>query len=135
MSNSKDKKLERYYKTIPSMYKPSTNTFVNALLKAWSVSDAKVVDSVQEAKNAIFVSDSEGKYLDSLGDNVGVSRPSGINLDEAKYRELIPILSFHPKHDVELIIQDLVENQEKFKDFNNPNYYNIEILKKIKSIK
>jgi nucleoside-diphosphate-sugar epimerase len=41
------------------------------------------------------------------------------------------VLSFHPKHDVESIIQDLVENIDKFKDFKNTKYYNIEVFKTI----
>lgn len=41
------------------------------------------------------------------------------------------VLSFHPKHDVETIIRDLVENREKFQDFTNPNFYNIQVFKKI----
>lgn len=49
-----------------------------------------------------------------------------VSIDKAK-----KVLSFHPKHDVETIIEDLVENREKFKDFDNPNYYNIQVFKKI----
>jgi len=49
-----------------------------------------------------------------------------VSIDKAK-----KVLSFHPKNDVETIIEDLVENREKFKDFDNPNYYNIQIFKKI----
>lgn len=41
------------------------------------------------------------------------------------------VLSFHPKHDVETIVKDLVDNREKFKDFENDNYYNIRVFKKI----
>ena len=39
------------------------------------------------------------------------------------------VLSFHPKHDVESIIKDLVDNLPKFKDFDNPAYYNIQVFK------
>ncbi len=49
-----------------------------------------------------------------------------VSIDKAK-----KVLSFHPKHDVESIIEDLVANMEKFKDFANPNYYNIQVFKKI----
>lgn len=42
------------------------------------------------------------------------------------------VLSFHPKHDVESIIEDLVEQKEKFSDFDNPNFYNIQVFKKMK---
>jgi hypothetical protein len=41
------------------------------------------------------------------------------------------VLSFHPQHGVETIIRDLVENREKFQDFDNPNYYNIQVFKGI----
>jgi nucleoside-diphosphate-sugar epimerase len=43
------------------------------------------------------------------------------------------VLSFHPKHDVESIIEDLVEQREKFSDFDNPNFYNIRVFKKMKA--
>lgn len=49
-----------------------------------------------------------------------------VSIEKAK-----KVLSFHPKNDVETIIEDLVENREKFKDFDNPNYYNIQVFKKI----
>ncbi|MCP4153789.1 MAG: SDR family oxidoreductase [bacterium] len=49
-----------------------------------------------------------------------------VSIDKAK-----KVLSFHPKHDVESIIQDLVANRDKFKDLENPNYYNIQVFKKI----
>jgi nucleoside-diphosphate-sugar epimerase len=49
-----------------------------------------------------------------------------VSIEKAK-----KVLSFHPKNDVESIIQDLVENREKFQDFDNPNYYNIQVFKKI----
>ena len=49
-----------------------------------------------------------------------------VSVDKAK-----KVLSFHPKHDVEAIIEDLVNNMEKFKDFTNPNYYNIQVFKNL----
>jgi nucleoside-diphosphate-sugar epimerase len=42
------------------------------------------------------------------------------------------VLSFHPKHDVESIIEDLVANKDKFSDFDNPAYYNIQVFKNLK---
>lgn len=49
-----------------------------------------------------------------------------VSIDKAK-----KVLSFHPKYDVEDIIKDLVDNLDKFKDFDNPNYYNIQVFKKM----
>jgi nucleoside-diphosphate-sugar epimerase len=43
----------------------------------------------------------------------------------------INMLSFKPKHDVPAILDDLIENMDKFSDFDNPNYYNIQVFKKI----
>lgn len=44
----------------------------------------------------------------------------------------INILSFKPKHDVTAILENLISNLEKFQDFDNPNYYNIQIFKQVK---
>lgn len=49
-----------------------------------------------------------------------------VSFDKAK-----KVLSFHPQNGVESIVKDLVDNIKKFEDFNNPNYYNIKVFKKI----
>jgi nucleoside-diphosphate-sugar epimerase len=41
------------------------------------------------------------------------------------------ILSFKPRHDIAAIVDDLERNLDKFKDFENPIYYNIEVFKTI----
>jgi len=43
----------------------------------------------------------------------------------------IKILSFKPKHDVPAILDNLIDNMDKFKDFDNPNFYNIQVFKKL----
>lgn len=53
-----------------------------------------------------------------------------VNIDKAK-----KVLSFHPKYAVDTIVEDLVENMDKFSDFDNPNYYNIRVFKKLKKNK
>jgi hypothetical protein len=40
------------------------------------------------------------------------------------------MLSFKPAHNVESILDELILNLDKFKDFDNPNYYNIQVFKK-----
>jgi len=42
------------------------------------------------------------------------------------------VLSFHPRQNIESIVADLVENRDRFSDFDNPLYYNIEIFRRIK---
>ena len=38
-------------------------------------------------------------------------------------------LSFHPNHSVKRIVKNLIENMDKFQDWDNPQYYNIDTLK------
>lgn len=51
-----------------------------------------------------------------------------VSIEKAK-----KVLSFHPKYAVDTIVEDLVENMDKFSDFDNPNYYNIQVFKKLKN--
>lgn len=39
------------------------------------------------------------------------------------------VLSFNPRYNVKDIVKNLIENREKFKDLDNPNYYNIKVFK------
>jgi nucleoside-diphosphate-sugar epimerase len=43
------------------------------------------------------------------------------------------VLSFHPNHDVKSIVKNLIENIDKFQDWDNPQYYNIDTLKLLSS--
>ena len=43
------------------------------------------------------------------------------------------VLSFHPAHDVKTIVKDLIDNMDKFKDWDNPLYSNIASFKAIDS--
>jgi nucleoside-diphosphate-sugar epimerase len=44
------------------------------------------------------------------------------------------VLSHKPRHTVESIIHELALNLEKFKDFDNPNYYNIQVFKTLPTV-
>ena len=50
-----------------------------------------------------------------------------VNIDKAQNT-----LSFKPRYDIDKIVQDLIDNYEKFKDMKNPKYYNIEVFRKMK---
>src|ERR1700685_1609110 len=39
------------------------------------------------------------------------------------------VLSFHANHNVKAIVKNLIEHMDKFKDWDNPQYYNIDTLK------
>lgn len=43
------------------------------------------------------------------------------------------VLSFHPTNNVKSIVFDLVSNLKKFEDFDNPNYSNIQMFKKMEN--
>jgi len=43
----------------------------------------------------------------------------------------VNILSFKPKHDVPAILNNLIENLDNFRDFDNPEYYNIQVFKNV----
>ena len=44
------------------------------------------------------------------------------------------VLSHKPRHTVESIIHELAVNLEKFSDFDNPNYYNIQVFKTLPTV-
>jgi nucleoside-diphosphate-sugar epimerase len=41
------------------------------------------------------------------------------------------ILSYKPRFDIDAIVKDLIANYNQFKDFENPNYYNIQVFKQL----
>ncbi len=41
------------------------------------------------------------------------------------------MLSFKPAHNVESILDELITNMDKFRDFDNPNYYNIQVFRNL----
>lgn len=45
------------------------------------------------------------------------------------------VLGFRPTHEIESIVDDLYEHLDRFRDFDNPNYYNIEIFKKLQAVR
>ncbi len=47
-----------------------------------------------------------------------------VSIDKARR-----VLSYKPRYDIEDIVKDLINNYDKFKDMENPNYYNIQVFK------
>jgi hypothetical protein len=94
MSLSKLQKMQRF---VPSLYKPYHNPGVRGLLYAWSGEDDEIVAAAQDAKEQLFVALAQLTYLDALGSNVGVFRPTEFNLSDSLFRQLIPAMSYYPK--------------------------------------
>jgi nucleoside-diphosphate-sugar epimerase len=49
-----------------------------------------------------------------------------VSIDKAKN-----VLSFHPQHDVRSIVKQLIREKDKFSEWTNPAYYNIQVLHKM----
>lgn len=90
-------KFKRMVRSMPAFYKAEANTMIRGLLQAWAISDDEIEIQIQEAKNQIYVDSASGKYLDVLGNNVGVPRDGTLGLEDKDYRDLIPVLSYYPK--------------------------------------
>jgi hypothetical protein len=43
------------------------------------------------------------------------------------------VLSFHPQDNVASVVANLLENQSKFQDWDNPFYYNIQQFKRLEA--
>lgn len=43
------------------------------------------------------------------------------------------VLSFHPQHDVRGIVRQLVKEMDKFSDWDNPAYYNIQVFRELEA--
>ena len=97
-------KFSRMARTLPSLYKAETNTMIRGLLKSWGVSDDAVTVNITETKNQIFINKASGRFLNSLGENVGVPRVPELGIEDEDFRNLIPVLSFFPKQVKQTII-------------------------------
>lgn len=109
-------KLAKMQRFLPSLYRPTTNVNVKGLLYSWSSEDDQIVQAVKDAKEQLFVKYAQLRFLDALGSNVGVFRPSEFNLADEQFRELVPALSFYPKQVVPTIKKVL----DVFYGANNP---------------
>lgn len=103
-----DKKFERYTKHVPDTFKPKTNPVIKALLEVFSEKDDEIISNLKATKAQIFVKTAEGKYLDRLGNNRGVARPTELGLLDEDHRKLIPVMSFQPKQ-IRKIFYDLMD--------------------------
>jgi nucleoside-diphosphate-sugar epimerase len=43
------------------------------------------------------------------------------------------VLSFHPRHDVRSIVEQLIKSKDKISDWDNPSYYNIQTFRQIEN--
>ena len=46
-------------------------------------------------------------------------------------KKIMDVLSFKPLNTIDSIVKELIENLDKFSDFDNDSYYNTNVLRKI----
>jgi nucleoside-diphosphate-sugar epimerase len=83
-----------------------------------------------------------GEVADLVKDVVEENMDEKINLNiksiqdfrnyKVSYEKAMKVLSYKPNHDVKSIVSDLIKNLDYFKDFTNPDFYNIQVFKNLK---
>lgn len=64
----------------------------------------------------------------TLGEWVGIEASA-----ENRRSVWAPVLSFHPSGSVRSIVDNLIDNMDKFRDWDNPAYSNIQTFKQIEN--
>lgn len=100
-------KIDSLLDLLPSTFNARTNPNWSALASAIGGSDQNITDLISLVRQQFFVKTASRPYLDNLAANVGVSRPSAINMDDTEFRQYIPIISYKPKQ-VKLILDQLL---------------------------
>lgn len=92
-----NKKIEKFIRSTPKIYKPGENPVITAFLKAFAGEDDEACTQIANTKAQLFVRTAEGQPLNKLANSLGVSRPVELGLDDATFQELIPNLSLKAK--------------------------------------
>lgn len=133
-------KFDKMVRFLPGLYSADSNPMMRGVTSAWASEDDLVVEAVTNAKEQLYVKLAKLQYLDALGSNVGVFRPTEFNLTDDQYRELIPALSFMPKQVVPTIKKVLevffgVNNPRVFVKESNPNEIVIQIPSSVPALR
>ena len=120
----------------PAIWRPilSIEDAIKAYIRAVEASDGI---------NGIFNIASGNYTVGEIGDQAKTAIEEGLDIklnlnimhneDYRNYKVSIEkarkILSFKPRHDIDSIVKNLLNNYEQFKDLNNQHYYNIRVFK------
>lgn len=77
-----------------------------------------------------YVAEGVRDYL-KIEANILVKNVQDFRNYKVTWEKATKTLGFHPRHDVKDIVKELVENIDKFRDFKNPLYYNIQTFKSL----
>jgi nucleoside-diphosphate-sugar epimerase len=122
----------------PSIWRPilSIEDAANAYVRAIEASD-RISGTFNVASGNYTVGEVGDLVKMAIEEHLGISIRLTIHhkKDFRNYKVSIEkaenTLSFHPNHGVKCIVKNLIENMEKFSDWDNPQYYNIETLKQL----
>lgn len=107
MANNKSK-IDRIHDNMPRYLKTRSNPNWKALIETLGQQDQNLTDLIEQVRKQFFVKTASRPYLDRLGSNFKVSRPSGVGMDDPTFRRYIPILAYQPKQ-VKLILDQLLD--------------------------
>ena len=79
---------------------------------------------------ADYVSDGVREYL-NINPKLDIKHMEDFRNYKVSISKANEVLSFKPRYTIADIVKNLAENVDKFKDFDNPQYYNIQTFKKI----
>jgi nucleoside-diphosphate-sugar epimerase len=79
---------------------------------------------------ADYVRDGVRKYLD-INPKLNIKHMEDFRNYKVNISKANEVLSFKPRHTIIDIVKSLADNVDKFNDFNNPQYYNIQTFKEI----
>jgi nucleoside-diphosphate-sugar epimerase len=124
----------------PSIWRPivSTEDAANAYIRAIEASE-KISGIFNIASGNYTVGEAADLVRAAVEEMLGIR----VNLEIKHIRDLRNykvsiqkaenVLSFHPNNNVKSIVASLVENMDKFRDWDNPLYYNILTLKALEA--
>ena len=105
-----DKKgrVDSIHDQMPAVFNTRGNVNWKALIEAVGDQDQATLDLIESVKQQFFIKTASRPYIDRLGTANLVQRPRFIGMDDATFREFIPVMSYNPKQ-VKLVLDKLLD--------------------------
>ena len=122
----------------PAIWRPvlSIDDAVNAYIRA--IEAQENISGIFNIASGNFTVGEIGDFVKrGVEENLGVTTKLNIkNMNDFRnykvsYEKAINVLSFKPSQDINSIVKNLELNLEKYRDFSNSDYYNIQVFKKL----
>lgn len=107
LTPNEESKVAAVKSAMPKRYNVTKpNGALNAVLTALGIEDGRVITEIEHTKQSVFLATALGAYLDKIGGNYAVIRPSVSVLDDI-YRKLIRDIAWQ-KHNIIRIIRTVL---------------------------